>query len=135
MIIRVLNRNYFVQQTIPSEQGLLQYVCTNVAEDDGKLYRIVRIPLPEVTPELVRYLADIFRKERFRELVQYANEGEYLQVVTDCGSAKAKSIRERLAESKVPERITPPLIKPILPSAVTSPFAVTLLCMILSAVT
>ena len=102
MIIRVLNRNYFVQQTIPSEQGLLQYVCTNVAEDDGKLYRIVRIPLPEVTPELVRYLADIFRKERFRELVQYANEGEYLQVVTDCGSAKAKSIRERLAESKVP---------------------------------
>ena len=104
MIIRVLDRNYFVQQTIPSEGGLLQYVCTNVAEDDGKLYRIVRIPLDEVTPELIRYLSDIFRKERFRELVQYANERDHLQVVTDCGSARAKSIAERLSESKVPLR-------------------------------
>ena len=86
MIIRVLDRNYFVQQTISSDNGLVQYVCTNVAEDDGRVCRIVRIPLPEVDTGLIRYLSDIYKAGSFRELVQYANEGGYMQVVTDCGA-------------------------------------------------
>ena len=51
MIIRILDKNYFVQQTIPSEKGLVQYVCLNVSEDDGRIYRIVRIPVREVKQE------------------------------------------------------------------------------------
>lgn len=98
MIIRVLDRNYFVQQTISSEHGLIQYVCTNVAEDDGRIYRIVRIPLPEVETGLIRYLSDIYREGSFRELKQYANEGGYLQVVADCGDMKAKTLKEILGE-------------------------------------
>ena len=96
MIIRVLDRNYFVQQTLSSEKGLLQYVCTNVAEDDGRVYRIVRIPLNEVDTGLIRYLSDIFLAGRFKELKQYANEDGYLQVVTDCGAQKAKTMKELL---------------------------------------
>ncbi len=98
MIIRVLDRNYFVQQTLSSENGLLQYVCTNVAEDDGKVYRIVRIPLPEVDSGLIRYLSDIYREGRFRELAQYANEGSFLQVVADCGLQKAKTMKDLVEE-------------------------------------
>ena len=84
MIIRVLDRNYFVQQTISSDNGLVQYVCTNVAEDDGRVCRIVRIPLPEVDTGLIRYLSDIYKAGSFRELVQYANEGGYMQERRGC---------------------------------------------------
>lgn len=101
MIIRVLDRNYFVQQTLSSEKGLLQYVCTNVAEDDGKVYRIVRIPLPEVDSGLIRYLSDIYREGRFHELAQYANEDGFLQVVADCGLQKAKTLKDLLEESNL----------------------------------
>ena len=98
MIIRVLDRNYFVQQTISSDNGLVQYVCTNVAEDDGRFCRIVRIPLPEVDTGLIRYLSDIYKAGSFRELVQYANEGGYMQVVLDCGAQKARTLKEILEE-------------------------------------
>ncbi|MBQ1423441.1 MAG: hypothetical protein IIY96_03260 [Lachnospiraceae bacterium] len=102
MIIRVLDQNYFVQETIPSEDGLVQYVCTNVSEDDGRICRIVRIPLQDVKPALIEYLADIFREGQFRELIQYANEAGYLHVVTDCGPAKARSLKDRLEKDVIP---------------------------------
>ena len=98
MIIRVLDRNYFVQQTISSDNGLVQYVCTNVAEDDGRVCRIVRIPLPEVDTGLIRYLSDIYKAGSFRELVQYANEGGFMQVVVDCGVQKARTLKKILEE-------------------------------------
>lgn len=96
MIIRVLDQNYFVQQTIPSEEGLVQYVCTNVSEDDGRIYRIVKIPVQEVEPELVRYLAGLFKDGMFHELVQYGNEKEHFHVVMDCGPAKGRALSDRL---------------------------------------
>lgn len=102
MIIRVLDQNYFVQETVPSEDGLVQYVCTNVSEDDGRICRIVRIPLQDVKPALIEYLADIFREGLFRELIQYANEAGYLHVVTDCGPAKARSLKDRLENDLIP---------------------------------
>lgn len=101
MIIRVLDQNYFVQETLPSGEGLVQYVCTNVSEDDGRIYRIVRIPLEDVKPALVQYLADIYKEGLFRELIQYANEAGYLHVVTDCGPAKARSLKERLEKDVI----------------------------------
>ena len=102
MIIRVLDQNYFVQETIPSEDGLVQYVCTNVSEDDGRICRIVRIPLQDVQPALVEYLADIYREGLFKELIQYANEAGYLHVVADCGPAKARSLKDRLENDLIP---------------------------------
>lgn len=96
MIIRILDKNYFVQQTIPSEKGLVQYVCLNVSEDDGRIYRIVRIPVREVKQELVRYLADLYKADQFHELVQYGNEKDQFHVVVDCGPVKGRSLADRL---------------------------------------
>ncbi len=107
MVIHVLNRNYFVLQTLPSETGLTQYVCKNVAEDDGHIYRIVMIPRENTTTELVRWLSDIFREGSFYELVQYASERDNLEVVVDCGYADAVPMDRLLAEEKpdLPERV------------------------------
>ncbi|MDO4803527.1 MAG: hypothetical protein Q4A32_01745 [Lachnospiraceae bacterium] len=96
MIIRVLDQNYFVQQTLPSEEGLVQYVCTNVSEDDGRTYRIVRIPTSEVQPELIRYLANLYKEGLFHELIQYGNEKGHFHVVMDCGPTKARTLQDRL---------------------------------------
>ncbi len=98
MVIRILDQNYYVQQTLPSETGLVQYVCTNVSEDDGKMYRIVRIPLQDVETGLVQYLTDLYGQGLFRELVQFANEEGYLNVVTDCGKMKSLALSEKLKE-------------------------------------
>lgn len=100
MVIHVLNQNYFVLQTLPSEAGLTQYVCKNVAEDDGHIYRIVMVPREETTSELVRWLADIFRAGCFYELVQYASERDSLQVVVDCGYADAVPMEQLLREER-----------------------------------
>lgn len=89
MVIHVLDQNYFVLQTLPSEAGLTQYVCKNVAEDDGHIYRIVMVPREDTTPELIRWLSDLFREGRFYELVQYASERDSLQIVVDCGYVDA----------------------------------------------
>ncbi len=102
MVIRVLNQNYFVLQTLPSETGLTQYVCRTVAGDDGHIYRIVMVQREETTPELVSWLSDIFREGRFHELVQYASEQDSLQVVVDCGYADAVPM-ERLLEDEHPD--------------------------------
>ncbi|MBR0376947.1 MAG: hypothetical protein IJI04_00825 [Lachnospiraceae bacterium] len=102
MIIRVLDQNYFVQQTIPSEEGLVQYVCTNVSVDDGRLYKIVRIPVREVSAELIRYLAGLYKEGMFHELVQYGNEKEHFHVVMDCGPAKGRTLYERLQKDVIP---------------------------------
>lgn len=101
MIIRVLDQNYFVQQTIPSEEGLIQYVCTNVSVDDGRLYKIVRIPVREVSAELIRYLAGLYKEGLFHELVQYGNEKEHFHVVMDCGPVKARTLYERLQKDVI----------------------------------
>ena len=98
MVIRILDQNYFVTETLPSETGLLQYVCRKVSEDDGKEYRIVRIPLEEAKPGLVRWLSANYRKGNFRELTQYANEQGHLLVVADCGNRKARPLSELLRE-------------------------------------
>ncbi len=100
MVIRVLDQNYFVLQTLPSETGLLQYVCRNVAENNGHVYRIVNIPLEETTPEMIIWLNDIWRTGRFHELTQYAAEGDDLQIVVDCGIESALSLEELLEEEK-----------------------------------
>ncbi len=101
MVIRILDQNYYVQQTLPSEAGLVQYVCTNVSEDDGRMYRIVRIPLQDVEPALVEYLTDLYSQGLFRELVQFANEDGCLNVVLDCGKMTALPLSERL-KGKLP---------------------------------
>ncbi len=100
MVIRILDQNYFVLQTLPSETGLLQYVCKNVAENDGRIYRIVNIPLEETTPEMISWLNGIWRAGRFHELRQYAVEKDCLQVVADCGSETAVSVEQILEEEK-----------------------------------
>jgi len=100
VVIRVLDQNYFVLQTLPSETGLLQYVCRNVAENDGHLYRIVNIPLEETTPAMISWLNDIWRAGRFHELRQYAVEKDSLQIVADCGSEAALPLEEILEEEK-----------------------------------
>ena len=127
MIIRVLDQNYFVQQTLPSEKGLVQYVCTNVSEDDGRIYRLVRIPLREVQPELVRYLADIYREGLFHGLVQYGNETDHFIVVVDCGPAKARSLKDRVGNDVISlqERLTmgEKLLKHLILSSVPVGFA------------
>ncbi len=101
MIIRVLDQNYFVQQTIPSGKGLVQYVCTNVSENDGRIYRIVRIPVQDVKPELVKYLADIYKEGLFHQLVQYGNEKDHFHVVMDCGPSKARPLKDRLQQDVI----------------------------------
>ncbi len=101
MVIRVLDQNYYVLQTVPSETGLLQYVCRDVMQDDGHIYRIVMIPLEETDPRLVRWLSIIYRNNMFRELVQYANEKDRLQVVIDCGSASAVPLEELLSRERL----------------------------------
>ena len=96
MVIRVLDQNYFVLQTLPSETGLLQYVCKNVAEDDGHVYRIVMVPPEETGPGLVDWLFKIWKAGRFHELKQYASEGDSLKIVVDCGYEAAVSLEEML---------------------------------------
>ena len=96
MVIRVLDQNYFVLQTLPSETGLLQYVCKNVAEDDGHVYRIVMVPPEETSPELIDWLFKIWKAGRFHELKQYASEGDSLKIVVDCGYEAAVSLEEML---------------------------------------
>ncbi len=100
MVIRVLNQNYFVLQTLPSETGLTQYICKNVAGDDGHIYRVVMVPREETTPDLIRWLSDIFSAGRFHELVQYASERDSLQIVVDCGYADAVPMDRLLEEEK-----------------------------------
>ena len=100
MVIHVLNQNYFVLQTLSSETGFRQYVCKNVAEDDGHIYRVVMIPREETTSDLILWLSDIFNAGRFYELVQYASERDSLQVVVDCGYADAVPMDQLLREEK-----------------------------------
>jgi len=100
VVIRVLDQNYFVLQTLPSETGLTQYVCKNVSADDGLVYRIVQIPMEETTPELLAWLSQLFRAGRFRELVQYASERDRLQVVVDCGPEEAAQMEQILVQEK-----------------------------------
>ena len=100
MVIHVLDQNYFVLQTLPSETGLTQYVCRNVAGDDGHIYRVVMVPREETTPDLVRWLSDIFSAGRFHELVQYASERDSLQIVVDCGFSDAVPMDRLLSEEQ-----------------------------------
>ena len=102
MVIHVLNQNYFVLQTLPSETGLTQYVCKNVAADDGHVYRVVMVPREETTPDLIRWLSDIFGEGHFHELVQYASEHDSLQIVVDCGLADAVPM-DRLMQEEQPD--------------------------------
>ena len=100
MVIRVLDQNYFVLQTLPSETGLLQYVCRNVGEDSGHIFRIVMLTREQTSQRLIRWLSDIYRAGRFRELTQYASEHDSLQVVVDCGSESAVPAEQLLTEEK-----------------------------------
>ena len=96
MVIRVLEQNYFVLQTLPSETGLLQYVCKNVSEDDGHIYKIVLVPPEKTSHELIGWLYGIWQAGRFHELKQYASEQDRLQVVVDCGAEAAVPMGELL---------------------------------------
>ena len=96
MVIRVLDQNYFVLQTLPSETGLLQYVCKNVAEDDGHVYRIVMVPSEQTDKGLIGWLFDIWQAGRFHELRQYASERDRLKVVVDCGAESAVPMADML---------------------------------------
>lgn len=100
MVIRVLEHKYFVMNTIIAGDGLDQYVCRDLSGQDSEIYRIVRIPHDDVTPELMRYLADIDSSESFAQLREYSNEGEYLCVVMDCGSSQAVSLRKKIAREQ-----------------------------------
>lgn len=96
MVIRVLDQNYFVLQTLPSETGLLQYVCKNVAEDDGHVYRLVMVPPEETDEGLIDWLFGIWQTGTFHELKQYASDRGRLKVVVDCGAESAVPMEELL---------------------------------------
>ncbi len=100
MVIRVLDHKYFVMNTIVSGDGLDQYVCRDLSGEDSEIYRIVRIPHDDVTPELMRYLTDIDSSESFNQLREYSNEGDFLCVVMDCGSSRAVSLRKKIAREQ-----------------------------------
>ena len=102
MVIRVLDHKYFVLSTIVSEDGLDQYVCRDLVDESSDIYRIVRIPHDDVTPELMRYLTDISSSENFLELREYSNESDFLCVVVSCGSAKAVTLNEKIAAEQPP---------------------------------
>ena len=100
MVIRVLDHKYFVLRTIDPDDGLKQYVCRDLVNENSNIFRIVRIPHADVTPKLLRYLADIEVEGSFRELCEYASEGDFLCIVMDCGSGSAMPLSERLVEEE-----------------------------------
>ena len=100
MVIRILDKNYYVLQALVSETGVSQYVCKNVAEDDGRVYRVALLSREQQTPALIRWLYDIYRTGCFRELVQYSHESDGLQIVLDCGPETAVPVSRLLQEEK-----------------------------------
>jgi hypothetical protein len=98
MVIRVLDHKYFVLRTISAEDGLDQYVCRDLVDEESNIYRIVRIMHADVNDKLLRYLADIEVEGSFGELREYASEDGYLCVVMDCGAKDAKTLSERITE-------------------------------------
>ena len=96
MVIRVLDHKYFVLRTVDTDDGLKQYVCRDLVDEESNIYRIVRIPHADVTTQLLRYLADIEVEGSFKEMREYASEGDFLCIVMDCGSQEAVPMSERL---------------------------------------
>jgi hypothetical protein len=100
MVIRVLDHKYFVLRTIDTENGLDQYVCRDLVDEESNIYRIVRIPHSDVNDKLLRYLADIEVAGSFGELREYASEDGYLCVVMDCGSKDAETLTDKIAREE-----------------------------------
>ena len=96
MVIRVLSNNYFVEQTITSENenSLPQYICKNVTSPDDRRYRLIQLPIENVPPDLIRWLADIRKKKSFLELKEYANETGFLVIAVDQGKQNAYSLAD-----------------------------------------
>lgn len=109
MMIQNLERNYVIVQSCPGTGTASQFLCREDKSGQWLEYKIGRIPLTEVSGNLIRFLMEQIHKESFSDFEDYFTDDSFLYVVMRLGEGKsleaklteeACSLQERLETGK-----------------------------------
>lgn len=105
MMIQNLERNYVILQSCPGTGTASQFLCREDQSGQQLEYKIGRIPLTQVSGNLIRFLMEQIHKESFSDFEEYFTDDSFLYVVMKLG--EGKPLKGKLAEegSSLQERL------------------------------
>ncbi len=105
MMIQNLERNYVILQSCPGTGTASQFLCREDQSGQWLEYKIGRIPLTQVSGNLIRFLMEQIHKESFSDFEEYFTDDSFLYVVMKLG--EGKPLKGKLAEegSSLQERL------------------------------